>query len=133
MMTGGIGRLRWLWRELCVSLLGWLAAGCTDGTPRRPSTDIVINELLVSNEFTNFDENRQSSDWVEIYNVGKRAVELEGYSLSDDVHRARKWIFPRVVLAPGDYSLRTPLIDGTYQQGIANMASSTPIALHYLA
>ena len=30
-------------------------------------------------------------------------------------------------------SLRTPLIDGTYQQGIANMASSTPIALHYLA
>ena len=30
-------------------------------------------------------------------------------------------------------SLRTPLIDGTYQQGIANMASSTPIALHDLA
>ena len=29
--------------------------------------------------------------------------------------------------------LRTPLIDGTYQQGIANMASSTPIALHDLA
>ena len=108
MMTGGVGRLRWLWRELCVSLLGWLAAGCTDGrffTPRRPSTDVVINELLVSNAFTNFDENRQSSDWVEIYNVGKRAVDLEGYSLSDDVHRARKWIFPRVVLAPGDYSL----------------------------
>ena len=30
-------------------------------------------------------------------------------------------------------ALRTPLIDGTYQQGIANMASSTPIALHDLA
>ena len=123
MMTGGIGRLRWLWRELCVSLLGWLAAGCTDGTQRRPSTDVVINELLVSNEFTNFDENRQSSDWVEIYNVGKRAVDLEGYSLSDDVHRARKWIFPRVVLAPGDYSL--VWCTGKERPGSTNLLSET--------
>ena len=50
--------------------------------------------------------------------------------LKTRAHGALK--FGREIRTPAmQASLRTPLIDGTYQQGIANMASSTPIALHY--
>jgi hypothetical protein len=93
-------------RHKCIVVLFvCLAAGCRPGAMRRPSAAVVINEVLVSNKFTNYDENRESADWIEIKNAGNRAVSLEGYSLSDDVHRTRKWSFPRLVLAPGEYAL----------------------------
>jgi hypothetical protein len=42
-------------------------------------------------------------DWIELHNRGDRDVDLQGWSLSDDVATPRKWIFPRQRLEPGAY------------------------------
>ncbi len=66
---------------------------------------VVINEVLASNRFTNLDEDGDSSDWVELLNAGSTAVDLTGHSLSDDRGEPRKWSFPEASLAPGAYLL----------------------------
>ena len=66
---------------------------------------VVINEVLVQNRFTHFDEDEHSSDWLEIYNGGARTVDLEGYGLSDDSKDPHKWVFPKVVLPGGEFLL----------------------------
>ena len=50
-----------------------------------------------------FDEDGDSSDWVEIKNLGAETVALPGWSLTDDPAELRKWLFPNVELAPCEY------------------------------
>ncbi|NLB02217.1 MAG: hypothetical protein GX841_02300, partial [Bacteroidales bacterium] len=45
------------------------------------------------------------SDWIEIHNAGTEAVNLEGWSLSDDPSKARKWVFPAVIIEAGSHLL----------------------------
>jgi uncharacterized repeat protein (TIGR02543 family) len=44
-------------------------------------------------------------DWIEIYNPGTNIIDLTGYGLSDDPSLPYKWVFPHVVLNPGEYTL----------------------------
>jgi hypothetical protein len=44
-------------------------------------------------------------DWIEIYNKGLAAVDLNGYALSDDSLSLFKWVFPSCMIAPGGYLL----------------------------
>ncbi|MEY3501378.1 MAG: hypothetical protein RL308_3051, partial [Bacteroidota bacterium] len=67
--------------------------------------NIVINEILSSNSYTNADEDGSYQDWIEIYNSGSTAVNLSGYGLSDDATILFKWTFPSVSMAPGEYML----------------------------
>ncbi|MGL1891646.1 MAG: CotH kinase family protein [Spirochaetaceae bacterium] len=46
------------------------------------NNSIVINEVVSRNSGSSYDINGKSSDWIEIYNSGKRKINLEGYSLS---------------------------------------------------
>jgi len=65
------------------------------------SQNIVINEILSSNSFSNTDEDGTYQDWIELYNNGATTVNLSGYGLSDDATILFKWTFPNVSMAPG--------------------------------
>ena len=49
------------------------------------------------------DEDRDETDWIEIYNAGMNPVNLEGRYLTDDVNDLRQWSFPEVILEPDAY------------------------------
>ena len=61
---------------------------------------VILNEWMAKNSTTLQDEDGDFSDWVEIYNSGTSAVDLNGYGLSDDEAEPYKWIFPTTVLQP---------------------------------
>jgi len=62
---------------------------------------IVVNELMASNSLAvsdpDFDE---SSDWVELHNLGAEAVDLSGWFATDDLNDATKWAFPSGTVIP---------------------------------
>src|SRR5690606_13197745 len=64
---------------------------------------IAINEVMSSNSSTITDEDGDYEDWIEIYNYGNVAVNLDGFGLSDDPNTAFKWVFPAVTIAPSQY------------------------------
>ena len=71
-----------------------------------PNNAIVINEVMASNGATAMDENDQYEDWIELYNTGTNAVDLQGWYLSDTPFEPTKWQFPGgTLLAPGDYMI----------------------------
>ena len=67
-----------------------------------PLPQVYINELMASNKASIQDEEGLFSDWLELYNAGDSAAELEGYTLSDGEN---SWTFPRLSLESGDYAL----------------------------
>ena len=66
---------------------------------------ILINELLTSNKTTNQDEDGEFSDWIELFNNSSEPINLEGWGLSDNSTNPFKWIFPSLIMEPGDYLL----------------------------
>ncbi|MBF25498.1 MAG: hypothetical protein CMP49_03145 [Flavobacteriales bacterium] len=66
-------------------------------------SDIVINEIMASNDNIATDSFGEYDDWIELYNKGYQSINLEGFHLSDDVALLDKYTFPNVVLNPGDY------------------------------
>ena len=66
---------------------------------------VVINEIMAANSLTNFDEDGDSSDWVEIYNGSADEADLTGWGLSDDEGNPRRWVFPELIVPPGEYIL----------------------------
>ena len=69
------------------------------------NAQVVINEVMSSNVIVNEDEDGDASDWVELYNMGGSAVNLNGFGLTDDATLPYKWTFPAVTMAPGSYLL----------------------------
>ncbi len=63
--------------------------------------DLVISEFMASNNDTIDDSFGESSDWIEIFNDGSNAIDLNGYFLTDDALHLTKWEFPAYSLAPG--------------------------------
>ncbi len=59
--------------------------------PLTALADVVINEVMASNGVY---ENETSYDWVELYNNGKKTVDLSGWYLSDSKKNLMKWAFP---------------------------------------
>jgi hypothetical protein len=80
---------------IAVLLLAW--------TPLQ--AQILINELLAFNRFTNLDEDGAPSDWIELYNAGATRQNLGGYFLTDDPLTPAKWVLPAKTLFPGDHAL----------------------------
>jgi len=69
------------------------------------SAQVVINEILSSNEDLNSDEDGDFEDWIELYNTGNEAVQLEGYWLSDDFSNLNMWQFPEQLIQPNEHLL----------------------------
>jgi len=61
--------------------------------------NIVINEFCSLNS-TLLDEDKDSPDWLELYNAGANSVNLNGWALTDDKNTLNKWIFPAINLNP---------------------------------
>ena len=80
--------------------LFWLAAvaAAASAAPR-------ISEFMAENKEAIADEDGDFSDYIEISNPDASAVNLADYSLTDDPLIPRKWIFPSVSLASGEYLL----------------------------
>ena len=51
------------------------------------------------------DQDGDFEDWIEFYNYGSEPVNLEGYGLSDNYDNPFKWIFPSVIVEPGEFLL----------------------------
>ena len=66
---------------------------------------VVINEFMASNQNYLEDEDGSHPDWIELYNSGAEAYELEGHFLTDDPDNLDKWRFPAVSLPAGEHLL----------------------------
>lgn len=65
--------------------------------------EVVISELLASNDNGLQDEDGDTSDWIEIHNATSSAVSLAGWRLTDDPDNPAKWTFPATNLPPGGF------------------------------
>ncbi|RYD37240.1 MAG: hypothetical protein EOP86_03960, partial [Verrucomicrobiaceae bacterium] len=63
----------------------------------------VISEFLASNPGTDTDAFGESSDWIEIHNPDATAVNLGGWSLTDNPDQPKKWVFPDISLTPQQF------------------------------
>ena len=61
---------------------------------------IVISEIVASNNTTLEDEDGENSDWIELRNELADPLNLENFSLTDDPDELVKWKFPAVTV-PG--------------------------------
>ena len=67
--------------------------------------DLIINEILSSNNSILQDIDGDYSDWIELYNPTDDIINLQGYSLSDNILDLTKWTFPDVEIQPQSYLL----------------------------
>ena len=65
--------------------------------------DVVINEFLAENQNSLEDADGQKEDWIELRNRGANAVNLTGWSLTDEPELPGKWVFPNITLGAGQY------------------------------
>src|SRR5688500_9185221 len=68
--------------------------------------NVIISEFLASNPTVGpglLDEDREKSDWIEIYNRGTNVVDLFNWSLTDEADTPAKWRFPSTNIAPGQF------------------------------
>lgn len=63
----------------------------------------IISEILASNSGGLADRDGDHPDWIELYNAGDAAVDLAGWSLTDDDGDLRRWTFPATILDPGGF------------------------------
>ena len=66
--------------------------------------DIAFNEILVDGYYVTYANSKSTNStrpydgdlgsWIEIYNRSDSAVDLSGFSVSDNDHKPRKWVFP---------------------------------------
>lgn len=66
---------------------------------------VEISEFMADNTQTMVDDDGDRSDWIEIHNLTSTAVNLDGWSLTNDPEALDKWRFPAVTLAANGYLL----------------------------
>jgi hypothetical protein len=78
--------------------------------PSRAQETVVISEFMAINNASKkagnlpmVDEEKSYEDWVELHNAGATAVNLGGWSLTDDPLNLRKWTIPPVEVGAGQH------------------------------
>src|SRR5262249_12886573 len=69
------------------------------------TADVVLNEIMADNLNGLLDEDRDTSDWIELFNRGATSVNLLGWSLTDDPINPGQWVFPAITLNARQYLL----------------------------
>jgi len=70
------------------------------------SADIFINEFLTENVDLNGDEMGDHEDWIEIYNARDIAIDLGGFTLTNDLGNPTKFVIPNgTIVDPGGFKL----------------------------
>ena len=91
---------------VCISLacaaLAGVCVACAEDTN---DGALVISEVMSANDYTLTDETYGTPDWIELYNTTDEAINLEGYSLTNNAKKLRKFTFPSVVIGAGEYLL----------------------------
>ncbi|MFL5729586.1 MAG: CotH kinase family protein, partial [Cytophagaceae bacterium] len=64
---------------------------------------LKINEIMNWNTSTLKDGSGNYNPWVELYNSGPSPIDLQGYFLADHEYLLKRWEFPSVSIAAGDY------------------------------
>ena len=64
--------------------------------------DLLIAEVMTTNDQTLKDEDGSYSDWLEIYNAGQATVDLTGWHLTDQINDRTQWTFEGGSLDPGE-------------------------------
>lgn len=54
----------------------------------------LITEFLASNSTMLFDQDRESSDWIEVHNPDPTPVNLGGWYLTETASNRTRWQFP---------------------------------------
>ncbi len=68
------------------------------------NSEVVINEIMASNNSSVADQDGEYDDWIELFNNSSSAIDLSGWYLSDDNSLVEKWIFPDgTVINGNDY------------------------------
>jgi hypothetical protein len=79
------------------------------------SVRIAISELMLNNVTTLPDEQGEFEPWIELYNPSSEAVDLSGYTLSNDFGDRTRWSLPAMTL-PG-LEVLTIFADGEPEEG----------------
>ncbi len=106
-------------RLFCLGVLAALGSGLA--CPQKTTSPVRLNEVLPSNSNDCADEVGERNDWLELYNTGDSAVDLAGYSLTDDTASPRKSVIPDGITIEA----RSALLfwaDGTPDQGKTHLA-----------
>lgn len=65
--------------------------------------NLIISEIMSSNNYTIKDQYGNYSDYIEIYNGYDYDIDLNGYYLSDDDYNTKKWLFPEITIKSNSY------------------------------
>lgn len=70
--------------------------------------DLIINEIMASNQASFKDSDSDFDDWLELKNIGEEPLNLSGYYLSDKEDNLTRWQFNEdkdIIIEPGGYLL----------------------------
>lgn len=77
---------------------------------------VHVSELMPENRTSLKDEAGENDPWIELFNPSSEAVDLGGYSLSDDPEQRRRWTFPQGTII-GRHKHLVVFADGQPAQG----------------
>ncbi len=78
------------------------------------SKDIVINEIMAANDAAVADNNGEYDDWIEIHNKSNNAIDISGWSITDDQFNLTKHVFPTgTIINPQGYYILWADEDGS--------------------
>jgi hypothetical protein len=90
------------WLIVAAVCLGGTGYNLADST-QQETGPLLINEVMASNGAGLTDEDGDYSDWIELYNSGNQALNLGGWSLTDEAEQPEKWRFPDMTLGARQY------------------------------
>ena len=90
------------------------------GETAEPEVTLVINEFMADNETSWSPDDETWPDWVELYNAGSEAVDLVGWSITDDVEQPDMSPFDGSLgVEPGGFALL--IADGDPAAGVEHV------------
>ncbi|MDG5766996.1 CotH kinase family protein [Balneolales bacterium ANBcel1] len=92
-------------RFLTLLLLPLLLLPERTGAQDNMHPQVIINEILASNNEGLRDEDGDNEDWIELWNTGDEPVPLQWYGLTDRAGDHHRWVFPDTTIYPGEFML----------------------------
>lgn len=81
-------------------------SGRTNSPDTHTDSDIIINEFMADNITTLRSSDGNYYDWIELFNRSDKAVNINGWYISDDTENVKKYSFPTDIEIPaGGYIL----------------------------